>query len=79
MPVTLVEARRNAQTDLDVAVIDEFRKESVLLDSLVFDDAVNPSGGGATLTMAIAGWSPSPRRRSAQQRGTLSVETNTAG
>lgn len=50
MPVTLVEARRNAQTDLDVAVIDEFRKESVLLDSLVFDDAVNPSGGGATLT-----------------------------
>lgn len=50
MPVTLVEAKRNALTDLDVAVIDEFRKESVLLDSLVFDDAVNPAGGGATLT-----------------------------
>lgn len=50
MPVTLAEAKRNAQTDLDVAVIDEFRKESVILDSLVFDDAVNPAGGGATLT-----------------------------
>ena len=50
MPVTLAEAKRNALTDLDVAVIDEFRKESVLLDSLVFDDAVNPAGGGATLT-----------------------------
>lgn len=50
MPITLVEAKRNALTDLDVAVIDEFRKESVLLDSLVFDDAVNPAGGGATLT-----------------------------
>jgi hypothetical protein len=50
MPVTLSEAQNNAQDDLDVAVIDEFRKESALLDALVFDDAVNPSGGGATLT-----------------------------
>lgn len=50
MAVTLAEAKRNAQTDLDVNVIDEFRKESVVLDSLIFDDAVNPSGGGATLT-----------------------------
>ena len=50
MPVTLAEAKLNAQMDYDPAVIDEFRKESVVLDSLVFDDAVNPSGGGATLT-----------------------------
>lgn len=49
MPITLAEAKNNAQTDVDLAVIDEFRKESVLLDVLEFDDAVNPSGGGGTL------------------------------
>lgn len=50
MPITLVEGKNNAQTDLDVAVIDEFRKTGVIPDSLIFDDAVNPAGGGATLT-----------------------------
>ena len=50
MPVSLAEAKNNTQTDYDPYVIDEFRKESVILDSLVFDDAVNPAGGGATLT-----------------------------
>lgn len=49
MPVTLEEASRGAQTDLDTAVIDEFRKSSEILDNLIFDEAVNPSGGGATL------------------------------
>lgn len=49
MPITLAEAKNNAQEDLDVAVIDEFRKESVILDTLEFDTAVNPAGGGATL------------------------------
>lgn len=61
MPVSLAEAKLNAQTDLDVAVIDEFRKESVILDTLVFDDAVNPAGGGATLTYGY--------RRQITQRG----------
>lgn len=50
MAVTLAEAKNNAQNDYDPFVIDEFRKESGLLDALVFDDAVNPAGGGATLT-----------------------------
>lgn len=50
MAVTLTEASKNAQTDLDVQVIDEFRKESAVIDTLVFDDAVNPAGGGATMT-----------------------------
>lgn len=49
MATSLAEAKNNANDDLDVAVIDEFRKESTILDALVFDDAVNPSGGGATL------------------------------
>lgn len=50
MPVTLAEAKNNAQMDYDPAVIDEFRKESGILDTLIFDDAVNPAGGGATMT-----------------------------
>jgi hypothetical protein len=50
MPVTLAQAKLNAVDDIDVAVIDEFRKSSYLLDSLTFDDVVNPAGGGATLT-----------------------------
>lgn len=50
MAVTLAEASLNALTDYDPAVIDEFRKESAILDEMIFDDAVNPAGGGATLT-----------------------------
>ncbi|MGE9695921.1 major capsid protein [Streptomyces sp. CH6] len=50
MPVTLEQAKLNTTDDLDLQVIDEFRKSSWLLDNLVFDDAVNPAGGGATLT-----------------------------
>lgn len=50
MPISLAEGKLNAQTDLDVSVIDEFRKTGVIPDSLIFDDAVNPAGGGATLT-----------------------------
>lgn len=49
MVVSLAEAQNNAATDLDVAAIDEFRKRSVIIDSLQFDNAVNPVGGGATL------------------------------
>lgn len=49
MPTSLAQAALNAQTDLDVAVIDEFRTNP-LLDLMVFDDAVNPAGGGGTLT-----------------------------
>ena len=49
MAVTLAEAKNNALEDYDPFVIDEFRKSSVILDSPIFDDAVNPAGGGATL------------------------------
>jgi len=49
MAVSLAESKNNAATDYDPAVIDEFRKESAVADSLIFDDVVNPAGGGATL------------------------------
>lgn len=50
MPTSLAEASNNAQEDFDASVIDEFRKESTIMDTLTFDDAVNPAGGGATMT-----------------------------
>ncbi|MDY0828582.1 phage capsid protein [Microbacterium sp. BG28] len=50
MPVSLIEASRNAVTDYDPFVIDEFRKESVIADTMIFDDVVNPAGGGGVLT-----------------------------
>jgi len=50
MAVTLAQAKLNTQDDIDLMVIDEFRKSSWLLDNMVFDDVVNPAGGGATLT-----------------------------
>lgn len=49
MPVTLAQAAQNAASDVDVAVINEFRTNQIL-DLLTFDDVVNPAGGGATLT-----------------------------
>lgn len=50
MPVTLAQAKLNATDDIDVTTIDEFQKRSDLLNLLIFDDVVNPAGGGATLT-----------------------------
>lgn len=69
MPVTLEEASRGAQTDLDTAVIDEFRKSSEVLDALVYDDVVNPAGGGAVLTYGY--------RRLATQAGAAFRQLNT--
>ena len=35
---------------VDQQVIDEFRRDSLLLDMLTFDDTVSPGTGGSTLT-----------------------------
>ena len=52
MAVTLANVRAGAQDALSAQVIDEFCKSSYLLDNMVFDDAVNPMGGGAAMTYA---------------------------
>ena len=52
MEVTLSEAKKNVQDDLQMGVIDEFAKSSFLFNNLTFDDCVSPTGGGATLTYA---------------------------
>lgn len=46
--ITLEEAKKNVQDDLQMGVIDEFQKSNWILDHITFDDAVSPTGGGAT-------------------------------
>lgn len=50
MAITLAEVQKNVQDDLQMGVIDEFRKSNFILDHIPFDDCVSPTGGGATLT-----------------------------
>lgn len=69
MPITLADAKLNTQDDYDAAVIDEFRKSSAVLDNLIFDTAVNPAGGGATLSYSY--------RRLATQRSAAFRQLNT--
>ena len=48
--ITLAEAKVGMADKVDQAVIDEFRRGSLLLDSLMFDNAVSPGTAGSTLT-----------------------------
>lgn len=50
MAITLTEAKVGMADKVDRAVVDEFRRDSFLLDKLVFDDAVSPGTGGSTMT-----------------------------
>ena len=52
MAITLAQAKLNVQDDLQLGVIDEFRKNNWILDHITFDDCVSPTGGGATPTYA---------------------------
>ena len=50
MPVTLEQAKRGVNTPFERAVYDEFRRGSLLMDALVYDNAVSPGTGGSNLT-----------------------------
>ena len=50
MAVTLAQVQVNLQDAVQIGVIDEFRKASFILDNIMFDQAVSPTGGGSTLT-----------------------------
>lgn len=50
MAITLAEAKVTMVDKVDQTVIDEFRRESYLLDKLTFDDAVAPATNGSTMT-----------------------------
>lgn len=50
MPITLAQAKVGMANKVDQQVIDNFRRSSILLDKLTFDDCVSPGTGGSTLT-----------------------------
>ena len=50
MPITLAEAKVGMADKVDQMIVDEFRRSSLLLDRLVFDNAISPGTGGSTLT-----------------------------
>lgn len=50
MAITLEEAKVGMADRVDQMVVDEFRRSSLLLDRLVFDNAISPGTGGSTLT-----------------------------
>jgi len=50
MPLTLAQAKVGMADKVDQMVVDEFRRDSFLLDKLIFDNAVSPGTGGSTMT-----------------------------
>lgn len=50
MAITLAEAKVGMADKVDQNVVDTFRRSSLLLDMLVFDNAIAPGTGGSTLT-----------------------------
>lgn len=50
MAITLAEAKVGMADKVDQKVVDTFRRSSLLLDKLVFDNAISPGTGGSTLT-----------------------------
>ena len=50
MPLTLEQSKVGLADYVDQQVIDEFRRDSFILDRLTFDNAVSPGTGGSTLT-----------------------------
>jgi len=50
MAITLMEAKVGMADKVDQQVVDMFRRSSLLLDNMVFDNAISPGTGGSTLT-----------------------------
>ena len=50
MAITLQEAKVGMADKVDQQVVDMFRRSSLLLDHMVFDNVISPGTGGSTLT-----------------------------
>lgn len=50
MPISLADAKKGMADHVDQMVVDEFRRSSLLLDKLTFDNSISPGTGGSTLT-----------------------------
>ena len=49
MPITLAEAKVGMADKVDQQVVDMFRRSSLLLDQMTFDNSISPGTGGSTL------------------------------
>lgn len=49
MPITLADAKVGMADKVDQQIVDMFRRSSLLLDRLIFDNAISPGTGGSTL------------------------------
>lgn len=61
MAILLEDAKGRTQDALQQGVIDEFRKSSWIMDHIMFDDSVNPTGGGTTLTYSYTRLKTQPK------------------
>ena len=50
MAITLAEAKIGMADKVDQQIVDMFRRSSLLLDNMVFDNVISPGTGGSTLT-----------------------------
>ena len=50
MAITLAEAKIGMADKVDQQIVDMFRRSSLLLDNMVFDNVISPGVGGSTLT-----------------------------
>ena len=50
MAITLAEAKIGMADKVDQQIVDMFRRSSLLLDKMVFDNVISPGTGGSTLT-----------------------------
>ena len=50
MAITLEQAKVGMADKVDQQIVDMFRRSSLLLDNMVFDNAISPGTGGSTLT-----------------------------
>ena len=50
MAITLAEAKIGMADKVDQQIVDMFRRSSLLLDQMVFDNVISPGTGGGTLT-----------------------------
>ena len=50
MAITLAQAKVGMADKVDQNVIDTFRRSSLLLDKLTFDNSISPGTGGSTLS-----------------------------
>ena len=50
MAITLAEAKVGMADKVDQQIVDMFRRSSLLLDRMVFDNCISPGTGGSTLT-----------------------------